>query len=83
MTIQPNSILRLDTRDPGFPERFRSLVAYEDTADPAVLATVREVIAAIRRAAMRRSVNTPGVSTATRSLPPPRWSCRASGSRRP
>jgi histidinol dehydrogenase len=48
MTIQPNSILRLDTRDPGFPERFRSLVAHEDTADPAVLATVREIIAAIR-----------------------------------
>lgn len=48
MTIQPNSILRLDTRDPGFPERFRSLIAHEDTADPAVLATVREVIAAIR-----------------------------------
>ena len=48
MTIQPNSILRLDTRDPGFRERFRSLVAHEDTADAAVLATVREVIAAIR-----------------------------------
>ncbi len=49
MTIQPNSILRWDTRDPGFPERFRSLVAHEDTVDPAVLATVREVIAAIRQ----------------------------------
>ena len=49
MTIQTNSILRLDTRDPRFPERFRSLIAQEDTADPAVLATVREVIAAIRQ----------------------------------
>ncbi|MGH8589951.1 MAG: histidinol dehydrogenase, partial [Gammaproteobacteria bacterium] len=48
MTIRRNSVLRLDTRDPGFPERFRSLLAYEDTADAAVLATVREVIAAIR-----------------------------------
>ena len=49
MTFQTNSILRLDTRDPRFPERFRSLIAQEDTADPAVLATVREVTAAIRQ----------------------------------
>ncbi|MGH8563970.1 MAG: histidinol dehydrogenase [Gammaproteobacteria bacterium] len=48
MKIQPSSILRLDTRDPGFPERFRSLLAHEDTADAAVMATVREIIAAIR-----------------------------------
>ncbi|MCA1851628.1 MAG: histidinol dehydrogenase [Beggiatoa sp.] len=39
----------MDTRDPGFPERFRSLVAYEDATDVTVLATVQEIIAAIRQ----------------------------------
>ena len=75
-----NSILRLDTRNPEFPERFQSLVTHEDTADLAVLATVGEIIDAIRQrgdAALCeycRRFDRHGWLP-----PPPRWSCRASG----
>ncbi len=42
------TIRHLDTRDPGFRECFRSLLTHEEDADPELLSTVREILAAVR-----------------------------------
>ncbi len=42
-------IQRLDTRDPAFRERFRTLLTHDDEADEALLGTVRAILTAVRR----------------------------------
>jgi predicted ribonuclease YlaK len=46
-------ITRLDSRNPGFHDALERLLDWEQSADLKVEATVRDIIAAVRAAAMR------------------------------